>query len=119
MSSLPPLLAEFLRRWNEHDVEGVVSLYGPDAEMADPTLVTPIKGREALQRYYASMWAEIGDARLEVSSALSDDRGVAWTWRFSGRGSKDCWQAIGASYFRVENGLIISDHAVWDSSVVP
>ena len=112
------LLSSFVAA-NEHDVEGVVSLYGSDAEMADPTLVTPIKGRDALQRYYASMWAEIGDARLEVSSRAQRRPECCLDVAVLGQGQQGSWQAIGASYFRVENGLIISDHAVWDSSVLP
>lgn len=114
MGSLPKLLDTFLRRWNEHDVEGLVALYAPGAEMVDPTLTRPIRGADSLRRYYATMWEETADARLECRRAEAGESGIAWVWRFSGSNVEGPWRALGASYFRLENGLISADHAVWD-----
>lgn len=111
---VPELLQTFLLRWNAHDVEGVVALYAEDAEMRDPSLAAPIRGRDALRRYYASMWERTPDARLACGGAERGEEGIGWAWRFSGEG----WSAVGASYFGVVDGAIATDHAVWDSGRV-
>ena len=117
MCVLPELLRTFLLAWNRHDVEGVVAHYREDAEMIDPTLSASIVGKDALRRYYASMWDELPDARLECRCAEAARDGVAWAWRFSGASEHAPWQVVGASYFFVVDELIGADHAVWDPSL--
>ncbi len=116
---LPPPLETFLARWREHDVDGIVSLYAPDAEMRDPTLPEPIRGRDALSSYYAEMWEAVPDARLQCRCAEASANAIAWAWRFAGTADGGAWEVVGASCFRLSAGWIVSDHAVWDPSLLP
>ena len=86
--------------------------------MVDPTLFGSIVGKDALRRYYASMWEQLPDAQLECRCAEATPVGVAWTWRFSGASEDASWQVVGASYFRIADGLIGTDHTVWDPSLM-
>ena len=86
--------------------------------MVDPTLSESIVRKDALRHYYASMWEQLPDARLECRCAEATRAGVAWTWRFSGSAEHASWHVVGASYFRIADGLIGADHAVWDPSLM-
>lgn len=109
MEELPEPLATFIERWNAHDVDGVVALYAESAEMRDPALARPIAGHAALRRYYEDMWSDLPGATLSCRSAEADSSGIGWAWRFGPPG----FEAVGASYFGLEDGLITRDDAVW------
>ena len=76
-------------------------------------------GRDAMRGYYRQLWDEIPDAKLEGHAAIEDSGGLAWLWRYSGSTNGRSWTVAGASYFRLDpEGLILADHAVWDSKPV-
>ena len=112
MFSSPELLTTFLERWNAHNVDGIVDLYHSDAVMTDPTLEQPLQGRADLRNYYATMWGASPRARLECESFVEAVRSIVWLWRFSPGGQDH--QVVGATHFRVADGRIAADDAIWD-----
>ena len=112
-STVPPLLAAFLERWNRHDVEGVVALYAPEAVMIDPLLDPPLQGAAALRRYYERQWGATPDASLALGGVTFDERAIAWAWRYAGSSEGSAWESVGTSFFLLADGLIAEDHAVW------
>jgi ketosteroid isomerase-like protein len=122
-SELPKPLISFLSAWEQRDLEGLVAHWSENCELVDPadplTGGEIVRGRDAMRSYYRQLWRQIPDASLFGISAIADQHGLAWLWRFTGSSDGRGWSAAGASYFRLDpDGLILSDHAVWDSTVM-
>jgi ketosteroid isomerase-like protein len=119
VSELPDFLVDFLEKWHARDAAGCAAFYAEDGVMVDPmTDNKPIQGHEAIRRYYADMWEDTPDVRLDGLHAAFDEHGMCWMWRFSGTGAHGPFEAVGASYLRLnEARLIVWDHAVWDLSL--
>ena len=78
-----------------------------------------VRGRGAMRSYYRQLWRRIPDVEPFWHPAIADQHGLAWLWRFTGSSDGRGWSAAGASYFRLDSdGLILSDNAVWDSTVM-
>jgi hypothetical protein len=68
-----PFVVRFAERWNGRDLEGLLSLYDEAAEMTDPLLAEPIRGRDALRRYYLELvFGPHPGARLDVIAATAE-----------------------------------------------
>jgi ketosteroid isomerase-like protein len=122
-SGLPHPLPSFLRAWETRDLDALVAHWSADCTLIDPadplTEAGTVHGREGMRQYYERLWTEIPDARLQGVCAAQDAHGLAWIWLFTGSSGGKPWQAAGASYFRLaKDGLITSDHAVWDSTII-
>jgi hypothetical protein len=117
MPDIPQFLTEFLVCWHERDASGCAAFYQPEGEMMDPMIAEPIHGTDAIREYYENVWSETPDARLDPLGAAADEHGVVWMWRFSGTRQGQPWNAVGASYLRLVDGLVAWDHAVWDLSI--
>ena len=122
-AELPQPLETFLRAWAARDLDALVAHWSENSQLIDPA--DPVSGgeivygRKAMRAYYRKLWREIPDAALSGVAAAVDDHGLAWLWRFTGSTGGRPWSAAGASYFHLdENGLILSDNAVWDSTVM-
>jgi hypothetical protein len=115
---LPEFLAAFLRCWHKRDAAACAAFYTPDGVMIDPALDAPIRGTEAIKRYYETVWRQVPDALLEAVCAADDAHGTCWLWRYTGSTDMEPWEVVGASYLRRVDGLIAWDHAVWDLSLV-
>ncbi len=120
---MPAPIDSFLHAWKIHDVDQLASHWSEWSQLVDPadplTGGAAVIGREAMRAYYRRLFEQIPDAALEGLSAVGDGHGIAWLWRFSGSSEGRPWTAAGASYFRLdEEGLILSDHAVWDSTIM-
>jgi ketosteroid isomerase-like protein len=123
VSDLPEVLVSFLASWDMHDVEALADHWSEDSVLIDPadplTGGEIVQGREAMRSYYRRLFEEIPDAKLEGCAAIEDERGLAWLWRYSGSTDGRTWTVAGASYFRLDpDGLILSDNAVWDPTVL-
>jgi hypothetical protein len=115
-TDLPPLIVRFAERWNGRDLEGLLSLYDEAAEMTDPLLAEPIRGRDALRRYYLELvFGPNPGARLDVIAATAEADEVVFIFRFSNPLAQTPWSRLGATSWSLAGDLITHDRAVWDT----
>jgi hypothetical protein len=115
-NDLPPIVLRFAERWNGRDLDGLLALYDPAAEMTDPLLVEPIRGREALRRYYLEMvFGPYPGARFDVIAGAAENDEVVLIYRFSEPTAPSPWSTLAATSWSLSGGLITHDRAVWDT----
>jgi hypothetical protein len=115
-SDLPPLVVRFAQRWNGRDIDGLLALYDEAAEMTDPLLAEPIRGRDALRSYYREMvFGPYPGARFEVIAAAAEDDEMVLIYRFSDPTGPAPWSTLAATSWSLASGLITHDRAVWDT----
>jgi ketosteroid isomerase-like protein len=115
-NDLPPLVVRFAERWNSRDLDGLLALYDEAAEMTDPLLAEPIRGRDALRRYYLEMvFGPYPGARFEVLAGAAEKDEVVLIYRFSEPTASTPWSTLAATSWSIAGGLITHDRAVWDT----
>jgi hypothetical protein len=122
-SGLPHPLPSFLSAWEARDIDALVAHWTEDCRLIDPsdplTEGGIVEGRGGMREYYERLWTQIPNAGLQGVCAAQDQHGMAWVWLFSGSSGAKSWRAAGASYFRLgKDGLIQSDQAVWDPTII-
>ena len=79
------LVLEYLDRWNEQDVDGIVGMFAADGLYTDPSLEQPIGGVD-LADHLKQLFAAVPNMALKVTSAAADGPGTALAfWQMSGR----------------------------------
>jgi hypothetical protein len=108
-------LARYFAAWQEHDADTVARLYHRDAVMEDPTLEVPRRGREAIHRYFAEMFASLEDPIHELLDHAERDGRVWFEWTFgSGGRAQPLERYRGVSIQTLgESGLIVRDASFW------
>jgi len=69
---------EWIRDWNSHDLDRILSHYTDDFEMSSPVIIRiageptgRLKGKEKVRAYWAKALTLIPDLRFELVTALS------------------------------------------------
>ena len=108
-------LRAFYEAWMRHDAVEMARFYAGDAVMEDPTLNEPRSGRDAIERYYAEMFAELEHPVHELlDHALRDER-IWFEWTFGSGGQRRPLERYhGVSIQTMRDGLIVHDIAFWN-----
>lgn len=70
-------VAEFVAAIRAEDADRYASLYAEDAELVEPLLAEPLRGRDAIRAGEAELFAAFGDVDAEVISVVVKGRRVA------------------------------------------
>lgn len=110
--------------WNAHDADAVAAVFAPDAEVIDVGMPEPLRGRDAIRRRAADLFAAFPDFRLERLFLVVDGQANADRWRASGThdgafmGLEPTGRRIdvqGATFSEFDDdGLVVRDHHYWD-----
>ena len=77
---LTPLSAEFVKRFEGNDLEGVVALYAPDAVLYPPDATEAI-GTEAIRKSWGGLMYAFTVQKLTITDAASQIQGdTAFGW---------------------------------------
>jgi ketosteroid isomerase-like protein len=107
-------LERFFDAWMRHDGDEMAGFYAGDAIMEDPTLAEPRRGRDAVRRYYAEMFAALEDPHHELLDWAARDGRVWFEWTFgSGGRTQPREEYHGASIQTLRDGLVARDVAFW------
>lgn len=99
------LVQEWVRRFNEGDVEGLASLYASDA-VNHQVVMEPLHGRAAIRGMFE---VEFGRAAMTclVENLFEDGEWAILEWRDPG-GLQGC------GFFRVRDGMIVFQRGYFD-----
>lgn len=99
------LVEEWVRRFNAGDVEGLASLYAPDA-VNHQVVMEPLRGREAIRRMFE---VEFGRAEMVclVENLFADGEWAILEWR-DPKGLRGC------GFFQVREGAIVFQRGYFD-----
>ena len=107
-------LASYFAAWMRHDAREVAAFYTEDAVLEDPTLADPRRGRPAIERYYADMFATLEDPEHELLDWAARGDRVWFEWTFkSGGGALPREEYHGVSIQTFRDGRIAHDEAFW------
>ncbi len=108
---------EMVAAWNAHDGETAASFLAPDGLWDDVTFGFYHEGRGPI----VEMWsvntpAFSSDFRFDVESAVCDDSGYAFQWRWTGTHDESgrTYDVRGASIGRLRDGLIVHHFDYWN-----
>jgi hypothetical protein len=108
-------LTAFFSTWMRHDAGAMAAFYALGAEMEDPTLAEPRRGRDAIERYYADMFATLERPQHELLDYAARGDRVWFEWTFaSGGGREPPTRYHGVSIQTIRDGLIVHDAAFWN-----
>ncbi len=105
MRSPKEVVREWVRRFNEADVDGLAALYAPDATNHQ-VVTTPLEGREAIRNMFA---IEFGRAKMtcNVENLFADGDWAIMEW-------VDPLGLRGCGFFRVIEGQIVFQRGYFD-----
>jgi class 3 adenylate cyclase len=110
---------EFMRRYAEHDLEGVLALYAETFVLVDHRRLgwSELRGHDTLRVTYESVFGESPDIRGEVDEVLAcDDRVIAMRVGYRGHGKQaGAFESLFGCVTVVEDDLAVSvDHYEYD-----
>jgi steroid delta-isomerase-like uncharacterized protein len=118
---------EFAEVWNEGNLDAVDTLYASDYLGRDSGSPEPVRGREALKRFFAEQRAALPDLHARIDDLVAEGDRVVVRWTTSGtqRGEllgvqptgKQVTMA-GISILRVAGGQIAEEWTTWDALAV-
>ena len=103
-------LETYLAVWETHDPDRTAALYAPHAVMDDPTLRSPLRGRAAIHRYFAHLFASLRQPERELLDWVERHDRVWFEWALISDGVR----RTGASIQTLEDGLIVHDISYWN-----
>jgi ketosteroid isomerase-like protein len=104
-----------LRAETTRDIGPIVAMFGPQAELCNPTLPGTLRGPEGAREFWTNYLHSFQDIRSEFRLVVETERGAALEWTSRGRALDG--RAItydGVSILELENGLIRRFRAYFD-----
>jgi steroid delta-isomerase-like uncharacterized protein len=110
---------------NQHDLDGCVGFYSPDAELQDPRFPDPVRGSEYVREGFSYWFSAFPDVRITVNRMIIDGRDVAVEWTFDATHqgeymgvppSGKAFSVTTAAHFQVEKGQVIRDFSLFDAT---
>ncbi|HEY1592794.1 MAG TPA: AAA family ATPase [Solirubrobacteraceae bacterium] len=121
LGTRPPerFYAEFMRRYAEHDLEGLLALYAERFVLVDHRRIgwSELRGHDALRVTYESVFGQSPDIRGEIDEVLAcDDQVIAMREGYRGHGTQaGAFESLFGNVTVVEDGLAITvDHYEYD-----
>ena len=122
------LVNRWIEAFNEHNVSAIVALYADNAELFDPSMKRPRKGRKEIERWFANRFqsmpliAYIPIYRLFPLYQLYEEAQAVVTWNASGKSPRLLrlpwlsrpFQVEGVSIFTFHDGLIQRQRGYFD-----
>ncbi len=121
-----------VERWREAvsrgDMAAYATLYAPEAVLFVPLSPDPIRGREAIREYEASLRVAFPEARLELHHPVIAGTHVAVEWEYGGKNTGPITTPFriipptgqemhihGASFLHFHDGLITQERRYYDA----
>ena len=116
---------------NRHDLDTMIGMWAPDAEIHDPSAPEAIKGKEAIRQNLGSWLQAFPDMKFEVvEPVLSEGNSVGFQVRLSGTHTGDlvgpqgtvpptnkAMQFVGVGFWRFNSqGLIAEERRYYDTA---
>jgi steroid delta-isomerase-like uncharacterized protein len=125
------ILERFRNAVNNHDMQAFGGLFAPDAVLIVPVAAAPIRGRDAIQDFEASLTAAFPNAVLTLHNPVAHGDSVAVEWEWGGKNTgefKTPMRVIpatnrdihfeGASFLHIQNGLITRERRYYDTRTI-
>jgi steroid delta-isomerase-like uncharacterized protein len=115
-SASPRVVTESLfEAFNRHDVQGMMSLYAPEAVHISPAFCSPQTGPEAIGAIYGELFETIPNVHDQVTRIIADENQAAVT--FEARGTTASGQNLAlsiAAIIEVRSGRIVRETTYYD-----
>jgi hypothetical protein len=120
--TLSLLVDHWITAFNTHNVEQIVSLYSDDAELFDPGMRYPRRGRDAIRTWFTQRFGQMSTIQYTRTNSFLGTNEGAVTWIASGktpallrqRWLSQPYEVEGVSIFRVQDGHIHWQHGFYD-----
>lgn len=121
MSDISDSATRFMTRFNDSDLDGIVSSFAEDGVYIDPHGVTH-RGQEALRQAFAPIFnGTFGKVRYEVEDAIYDDAAgkalVTWSMVMAGPGATTS-RIRGLDVLAFAHGQLVSKNAYCKSTAL-
>ena len=110
-SGAEKVATEVFAAFNAHDWPKMESLYASDVELVDPSFGTKI-GKEGMTDFYGS----VADIHDEVKTITTSGNTVVVEFVSTGTIGGQKFSLPICTVFKIENGLVISDHTYYDNN---
>ena len=112
--------------FNAHDVDALVALYAPDAELYDAGMKRARRGRQEIENWFRQRFAALPEIAYTPADEIVEDDRVVITWTVRGRTPRllgQSWLARpfavdGVSVFHLHAGLIAHQRGYYDHLAV-
>jgi steroid delta-isomerase-like uncharacterized protein len=110
------LVLQWIEAFNEHNVSALVALYTNDAELFDPSMKRPRRGRKEIERWFANRFqsmpsiAYIPASHLFPLYHLYEEAHAVVTWTACGKSPRLLGLAWFSRPFKVEGVSIFTFH---------
>jgi steroid delta-isomerase-like uncharacterized protein len=112
--------------FNAHDVDALVALYAPDAELCDAGMKRARRGRQEIENWFRQRFAALPEIAYTPADEIVEDDRVVITWTVRGRTPRllgQSWLARpfavdGVSVFHLHAGLIAHQRGYYDHLAV-
>ncbi|HZY82763.1 MAG TPA: nuclear transport factor 2 family protein [Cyclobacteriaceae bacterium] len=102
---------EIFNAFNAHDWTKMESLYSPNVELVDPSFGTKT-GKEGMTEFYKS----VPDIHDEVKTVTASGNTVVVEFVSTGTIDGQKFSLPICTVFKIENGLVVSDHTYYDQT---
>jgi steroid delta-isomerase-like uncharacterized protein len=113
----------WIAAWNSHDAGKVVAAFSPDVLFEDVTFGATNHGSRELQKYAASIFDAVPDAKFDLVNSSEDQRHGSIEWTFSGtdRGlykTGKRFSVRGVSVIELRGGKISRERDYYDAASI-
>ena len=97
--------------FNRHDVEGLATLYAPDAYLMSSDFSEPRHGPDGVRKTYSELFFHLPQIHDEVKTLIikGDEAAVEFVSTWAAKGNMPAGQLAIATFFKFKQGKIISD----------
>jgi ketosteroid isomerase-like protein len=111
------------KAFNDHDLEGIVALYDPDAKYVTPSFPEPRYGLELVRTTYKDHFDNIPGVHDQVTRIVAegDEAAVEFTatWDQPTEGNPTAKGSLKiAAFLKFRNGLIVEDITYYDQAAL-
>ena len=104
------LVNRWIEAFNEHNVSVIVTLYAGNAELFDPTMKHPRRGRKEIERWFAKRFQSMPSITYIPLYQFFNEAQAAVTWTVSGKTPRLLGLPWFSRPFQVEGVSIITFH---------
>lgn len=117
------ILSEWIKAFNDHDVEALTASYHPEAINYQVAAGEPLIGREKIRDDLINFFSAFPDVYADVENLIGDGDWAAWEWLGGGTFKGEflgveptgkSFKLRGCGFFQMKEGLIIYQRGYWD-----